>query len=80
MGIPAKITSKGQVTIPKKIRTILKTNVIEFLIDENGISIKPVRDVGGTLHKYSRKYEDIRQVKEKVWKAVAHEKGKGNHS
>ena len=36
-----KITSKGQATIPKEIRDLLKTDVVEFEVVEGMVVVKP---------------------------------------
>ncbi len=50
-----KISSKGQVTIPKKFREFLGTNLIKFKIAEGKVIIEPVKDVGGIFKKYVKK-------------------------
>ena len=70
----AKITSKGQVTIPKRVREILESNTVEFIISDNTVIVKPVKSVGGTLAKYAMKHVPLKEVRKKVWKDVADEK------
>ncbi|MEK7828544.1 MAG: AbrB/MazE/SpoVT family DNA-binding domain-containing protein, partial [Deltaproteobacteria bacterium] len=55
-----KITSKGQVTIPKKIREILGADNVYFEIEEDNIIIRSVRDVGGLLSEYAKNVKQIR--------------------
>ena len=55
MPITAKITKKGQVTIPRKIREKLNSEVIEFEILENDVLIRPVKSVAGSLNSYAKK-------------------------
>jgi len=50
-----KISSKGQVTIPKKFREFLGTNLIRFKVIEGRIVIEPVKDVGRIFKKYVKK-------------------------
>jgi AbrB family looped-hinge helix DNA binding protein len=65
-----KISSKGQVTIPKKIRDLLASDIIKFKVHKNEIVIEPVKDVGGSLAKYAKK-DQIPTEREKAWeKAV----------
>ena len=67
----SKISSKGQVTIPKKIRDLLKSNVIKFKVIDNIIKIEPVEDVGGSLSKYAKRNIKYQEEREKAWsKAV----------
>jgi len=74
MPMTAKITSKGQVTIPKRVREILESNTVEFIISDNTVIVKPVKSVGGALAKYATKHVPLKEVRKKVWKDVADEK------
>ncbi|HBE44232.1 MAG TPA: AbrB family transcriptional regulator [Deltaproteobacteria bacterium] len=76
MAITARITSKGQVTIPKKIRHILQGDVVEFEVLEGKVMLKPVASVGGSLSKYAVGLQPIAEVRKKVWGEVAHDKAK----
>jgi AbrB family looped-hinge helix DNA binding protein len=75
MSSTVKITQKGQVTIPRKIREKLKTEVIEFEIVKDQVIIKPLASVAGSLRAY-RKKEPIpyQEAREKAWGEIAHEK------
>ena len=72
--ISAKITKKGQVTIPKEIRKSLGSDVIEFEFIEDKIMIKPVRSVAGALSRFAKKYVPLEKLREDVWNKVADEK------
>jgi AbrB family looped-hinge helix DNA binding protein len=72
----AKITSKGQVTIPRKVREFLESNTVEFIISDDAVIVKPVKSVGGALAKYAPKHVPLREVRQKVWKEVADERAK----
>jgi AbrB family looped-hinge helix DNA binding protein len=74
MAMTAKITSKGQVTIPKRVREILESNTVEFIISDDTVIVKPVKSVGGALAKYATKHVPLKEVRKKVWKDVADEK------
>jgi len=71
----AKITSKGQVTIPKKIRELLGTKVVRFRVVEGKVILEPVRDLGGVFRKYARKTFSFEEERERAWKKVADEYG-----
>ena len=68
-----KITSKGQVTIPKKMRELLGTNVVRFKMVEGKIILEPVRDVGGIFKKYVKKPLSREEEREIAWQKVADE-------
>ena len=72
--ITAKITKKGQVTVPKKIRDFLSSNIIEFEIIDDKVIIKPVKSVAGSLRKYAKKYVSFEKVRNETWNKVADEK------
>ncbi len=72
-----KITRKGQVTIPKKIREKLKANAVYFEVEDDTVMVKPVRDVAGSLREYAGNVKpgaSMRQVKEKAWEVAVREK------
>ena len=49
-----RITEKGQITIPHKIRNIINSDTITFSVtDDNKILISPVHDIAGSLTYYS---------------------------
>lgn len=69
-----KITSKGQATIPKEIRDLLKTDVVEFDVIEGAVVVRPVLSVGGSLRRYSREYIPLKDIKGKVWEEALSER------
>ncbi len=74
MPITAKITKKGQVTIPRKIREKLNSEVIEFDILENDVVIKPVKSIAGSLYSYAKKKViPFKEEREKAWEEVVRE-------
>ncbi len=80
MGYAAKITSKGQVTIPKKIREHLDSEIVEFEINKNTVVVRPVRSVGGSLSRFAKTKKPLKKVRDLVWKEVADERGKDSSS
>jgi AbrB family looped-hinge helix DNA binding protein len=53
MGKTAKVTSKGQVTIPKEIRDLLDSDIVEFEVENERVVLRPVKRVAGTLNSYA---------------------------
>ena len=68
------IKSRGQITIPKKIRGLLDTAVVPFSVqDGNGI----VRVAEGALHRYAgnnKSGADFKKLKDKAWEAATRNK------
>jgi len=69
MRITATITEKGQVTVPKVIRDRIRSRIIEFVTDGDGIQIRGVQSVGGSLAAFSGEYIPLEEVREAVWGA-----------
>ena len=72
--VQARLTVKGQVTIPKKIREYLQIDVgskIDFLIDENG-EVKviplnvPVEYLSGILHRPGSKAASLEDMEHAI--------------
>ena len=66
MGRTAKVTSKGQVTIPKEIRDYLDYQVVEFEIENNKVIIQAVKRVAGVLKRYAN--PDLIPQEKTAWK------------
>jgi AbrB family looped-hinge helix DNA binding protein len=65
VGKTAKVTSKGQVTIPKEIRDRLDSEVIEFEIEGDRVIIRPVRKIAGVLKRYAN--SDMISQEDSAW-------------
>ena len=70
----ARISSKGQITLPKAIRDKLQTDTINIVMDNDTIRLEPVKDVGGSLKDYARKDLSATQAREQAWTRAVHEK------
>jgi AbrB family looped-hinge helix DNA binding protein len=72
-----KITQKGQVTIPKKIRDRLKTNTVYFEVVNDDVVVRAVKDAAGSLSEYAKNVSPsttMRQMRETAWGEAVHEK------
>jgi len=70
-----RLTSKGQVTIPKEVRKVLNSEYIEFEIDDKQVVIiKPIKDIAGCLKKYAKEYIPIDKAKNEAWDKAVNEK------
>jgi AbrB family looped-hinge helix DNA binding protein len=74
MPATVKITRKGQVTIPKEMRDFLGSDIVEFRLTNGNILVKPVKSVAGSLSKYAKKYTSLKDIRDKVWERVAHDR------
>ena len=77
----AKISKKGQVTIPKIIRKKLKIEkdgAVLFLVEDNEIKLKGVprvqsEQLAGSLKKYAKEYVSLRKIRKKIQDEIAKE-------
>jgi AbrB family looped-hinge helix DNA binding protein len=73
----AKITSKGQVTIPKPVRDVLQSQEIEFVLEDDGrVLIQPGQSARGALADYAT--ADARARETDAWPRAAAEKHGGS--
>ena len=71
----AKITKKGQVTIPRNIREQLDSQIVEFAIVGNDIVMRPVKSVAGSLSSYAKKETvTFKEAREKAWDEAVRER------
>jgi bifunctional DNA-binding transcriptional regulator/antitoxin component of YhaV-PrlF toxin-antitoxin module len=80
MNAIATMTSRGQVTFPRRVREILNSRLIEFDVQDDVIMVRPVRSVAGGLAMYAKKSRPLSEVRDEVWKEVADEKVQGRPS
>jgi AbrB family looped-hinge helix DNA binding protein len=72
-----KITRKGQVTIPKKIRERLKATAVYFEVVNDEVVVRAVRDAAGSLSEYAGNVKpdiSIKQMKDRAWEEAVHDK------
>jgi AbrB family looped-hinge helix DNA binding protein len=67
----AKISSKGQITLPKSVRDRLGSKLVRVISDGEGVRIEPVRDVAGSLKAYAKSYVTLEEAREGAAKAAA---------
>ncbi|HHO48851.1 MAG TPA: AbrB/MazE/SpoVT family DNA-binding domain-containing protein [Desulfobacteraceae bacterium] len=72
MTTTAKITSKGQVTLPKRVRQILATDTVEVVVEGDRIVLIPIKSVAGSLAQYAAAEEKpLTEIRDRVWQEVA---------
>jgi len=70
----AKVSSKGQITLPKAVRDFLHTDVLRVVIEDGEVRIRPVRNVAGSLKRYAKKGVAMEEARDEAWDQVTHEK------
>ena len=77
----ARVSSKGQITIPKNIRKKLnleKESGVLFLIEDDEVKLKgvpgsPSDRLAGSLKKYARGYVSLKKVRKEIQERIADE-------
>ncbi len=77
----ARLSKKGQITIPNKIREILKIEnegSVLFVVEggevkRKGIPAAKIKDVAGCLKMYAKEYIDMATIREKIEDEIAAE-------
>ena len=63
-------------TIPRKIREKLNSEVVEFdVLEDNNVVLRPVKSVAGSLSSYAKRGAgSFREAREKAWEKVISER------
>ncbi len=72
-----KITSKGQVTIPKEIREKLNTSAVYFEVINDTVVVRAVKDAAGSLSEYAKNVKpgtSMKKIKAMAWEEAIREK------
>lgn len=74
----AKVSSKGQITLPREVRKALGTDHVRIVYSGGEVRIEAVNDVAGSLAHYAarKKKMPFRVARERAWEAVVREKHK----
>ena len=64
----AKVSSKGQITLPKQVRDLLKSDFVRLIVEDGQVRLEAVPDLAGSLAKYA-KDEPIENEREAAWEA-----------
>lgn len=72
----AKVSSKGQITLPREARAALGTDHVRIVCEAGLVRIEPVDDVAGSLAHYVKKRIPFRVARDQAWEAVVRAKHK----
>lgn len=48
-----KVSSKGQVTLPREVRRVLGSDIVTYDVKDGQVLLLPVKNVGGSLREYT---------------------------
>ncbi len=77
----ARISKKGQVTIPKAIREkleIVNEGAVLFLVEDDEVKLKGIPgaradQLGGSLKKYAKEYVPLNKIRKKIKEKIVDE-------
>lgn len=74
----AKVSSKGQITLPREVRIALGTDHVRIVFEDGRVQIEPSPDPAGSLRHYARGKRKIpfKQEREQAWEAHVRDKFK----
>jgi len=74
----AKVSSKGQITLPREVRKALGTDHVRIVYSGGEVRIEALHDVAGSLARYAARKKKIpfRVARGRAWEAVVREKHK----
>ena len=75
----ARVSKKGQITIPKAIRKKLnigENSAVLFIVENGEVTLKGVpagsaESLAGSLKEYAKKYESLENIREKIQQDIA---------
>lgn len=75
-----KISSKGQITLPKVARDALGTSYVQLTVDERGtVRVERLPELAGSLRKYAKNVDpklSWNEIRELAWTAEYRERDK----
>lgn len=82
--MPATVSSKGQVTIPQRIREVLNIkqgDAVDFIVEKGAVKLKGIqmgraRALAGSLRQYAKPGYSAKRVREATKQEVAIERAK----
>ena len=69
-----KLSSKGQLTLPKQARELLGSTMIHIVVEDDQVRLEPARDLAGSLKAYAKGKPVHRVQREAAWKEIVREK------
>ena len=62
----AKVSSKGQITLPKQVRSVLQSDFVRVVVEDGAVRLEPVPDLAGSLSRYA-KGKPVQNETELAW-------------
>jgi bifunctional DNA-binding transcriptional regulator/antitoxin component of YhaV-PrlF toxin-antitoxin module len=73
----AKVSSKGQITLPRDVRDALKSDLVRIVLEDGNVRIEPLHGLGGSLKAYAKRFVEHKKGREQAWTGVMRDKHGG---
>jgi bifunctional DNA-binding transcriptional regulator/antitoxin component of YhaV-PrlF toxin-antitoxin module len=70
----AKISSKGQITLPKPVQAVLGGDIVRIVVEGDVVRLEPVHDLAGSLKRYAVDGIGNSEAREVAWTEVVHDR------
>ena len=70
----AKVSSKGQITLPKRVRSVLKSKVVRIVVEDETVRLEPVANLEASLSQYAEGFIEPDKARDMAWSKVTHER------
>lgn len=68
MPLTPKVSSKGQITLPKKVKEALGADVVAIENEKGRVVLRPVRSLAGALRNFARQEQNpLSEIRDKAW-------------
>jgi AbrB family looped-hinge helix DNA binding protein len=64
----AKVSSKGQITLPKPVRDLLQSDFVRLIVEDGAVRLEAVPDLAGSLARYGQG-RPVENEREAAWEA-----------
>ncbi len=64
----AKVSSKGQITLPKPVRDLLQSDFVRLVIENGAVRLEAVPDLAGSLARYAQG-RPVENERDAAWEA-----------
>jgi bifunctional DNA-binding transcriptional regulator/antitoxin component of YhaV-PrlF toxin-antitoxin module len=69
-----KISSKGQITLPKPVQAVLGGNIVRIVVEGDVVRLEPVPDLAGSLKRYATDGISSSEARDLAWTEAVHDK------
>lgn len=70
----AKVSSKGQITLPRGVREALASDIVRIVLENGSVRIEPVHGLGASLKSYAKRFIEHKKARDIAWTRAVRDK------